>query len=118
MKQENKDPVFPVVIFPDSIRKIIDTTHEESCFPVNYIAASLFFAASVAVGNYRTLEVNTFKAKAHLFMALLGSPGSGKTHPINFAIAPFLEYDNPLCGDGLSMPMTRRTAGWPTRWVL
>ena len=79
MKQENKDPVFPVVIFPDSIRKIIDTTHEESCFPVNYIAASLFFAASVAVGNYRTLEVNTFKAKAHLFMALLGSPGSGKT---------------------------------------
>ena len=93
MKQENKDPVFPVVIFPDSIRKIIDTTHEESCFPVNYIAASLFFAASVAVGNYRTLEVNTFKAKAHLFMALLGSPGSGKTHPINFAIAPFLEYD-------------------------
>ena len=93
MKQENKDPVFPVVIFPDNIRKIIDATHEESCFPVNYIAASLFFAASVAVGNYRTLEVNTFKAKAHLFMALLGSPGSGKTHPINFAIAPFLEYD-------------------------
>ena len=44
-------PVFPVVIFPENIRKIIDTTHEESCFPVNYIAAALFFAASVAVGN-------------------------------------------------------------------
>ena len=93
MIHEDNGPVFPVVIFPENIRKIIDTTHEESCFPVNYIAAALFFAASVAVGNYRTLEANSFKAKAHLFMALLGSPGSGKTHPINFAIAPFLELD-------------------------
>jgi len=93
MIHEDNGPVFPVVIFPENIRKIIDATHEESCFPVNYIAAALFFAASVAVGNYRTLEANSFKAKAHLFMALLGSPGSGKTHPINFAIAPFLELD-------------------------
>lgn len=93
MIHENNGPVFPVVIFPENIRKIIDATHEESCFPVNYIAAALFFAASVAVGNFRTLEANSFKAKAHLFMALLGSPGSGKTHPINFAIAPFLELD-------------------------
>ena len=93
MIHEDNGPVFPVVIFPENIRKIIDTTHDESCFPVNYIAAALFFAASVAVGNYCTLEANSFKAKAHLFMALLGSPGSGKTHPINFAIAPFLELD-------------------------
>ena len=64
MIHEDNGPVFPVVIFPENIRKIIDTTHEESCFPVNYIAAALYFAASVAVGNYRTLEANSFKAKA------------------------------------------------------
>ena len=93
MSTENNGPLFPVEIFPEKIQKVIEDTHEESCFPVNYIAASLFFAASVAVGNYRTLEANKFKAKAHLFMALLGSPGSGKTHPINFAITPFLELD-------------------------
>ena len=92
MIHEDNGPVFPVVIFPENIRKIIDATHEESCFPVNYIAAALFFAASVAVGNYRTLEANSFKAKAHLFMALLGSPGSGKTHPINFAYTRFAVY--------------------------
>ena len=93
MSTENNGPLFPVEIFPEKIQKVIEDTHEESCFPVNYIAAALFFAASVAVGNYRTLEANKFKAKAHLFMALLGSPGSGKTHPINFAITPFLELD-------------------------
>ncbi len=93
MRQDNKGPVFPVEIFPDKIQNIIKETHSESCFPINYISAALFFAASVAVGNHRILKVNTFKAKAHLFMALLGSPGSGKTHPINFAIAPFLELD-------------------------
>ena len=92
MIHEDNGTVFPVVIFPENIRKIIDTTHEESCFPVNYIAAALFFAVSVAVGNYRTLEANSFKAKAHLFMALLGSPGSGKTHPINFAYTRFAVY--------------------------
>ena len=93
MKPEDKIPVFPVVIFPKKIKDIVVQTSEESNYPLNYIAAALFFAASVAVGNFRTLMAGTIKVKAILFMALIGSPGSGKTHPINFAVAPFLKLD-------------------------
>lgn len=93
MKPENKDPVFPVVIFPEKIKKIVQQTSEESNYPLNYIAAAMFFAASVAVGNCRTLMAGTIKVKAILFMSLIGTPGSGKTHPINFAVAPFLRLD-------------------------
>ena len=93
MKPESRDPVFPVIIFPEKIQRIVKQTSEESNYPLNYIAAALFFAASVAVGNFRTLMAGTIKVKAILFMALIGTPGSGKTHPINFAVAPFLRLD-------------------------
>ena len=68
MKPEDKIPVFPVVIFPKKIKDIVVQTSEESNYPLNYIAAALFFAASVAVGNYRTLMAGTIKVKAILFM--------------------------------------------------
>ena len=93
MKPGNGDLFFPVVIFPEKIQRIVKQASEESNYPLNYISAALFFAASVAVGNFRTLMAGTIKVKAILFMALIGTPGSGKTHPINFAVAPFLRLD-------------------------
>lgn len=94
-KTDIVDLQFPVVIFPEEIRKIIDDTHEELNYPVSFISASLLFAVSVAIGNCRTLVSSpSKKARAILFMALLGDPGTAKTHAINFALAPFLELDD------------------------
>lgn len=94
-KTEIIDPTFPVVIFPEEIRKIIDDTHEELNYPVSFISASLLFAISVAIGNCRTLVSSpSRKVKTILFMALLGAPGTAKTHAINFALAPFLKLDD------------------------
>lgn len=68
--------------------------HSELNFPISYIAFSLFFAISVAIGNCRTLVLTaTWKVKAILFMAFLGSPGAVKSHPVKFAISPFLMAD-------------------------
>lgn len=89
-----KHSVFPIYIFPKGIRDIIEQTHTDSNYPISYIAAALFFAVSVAIGNCRTLAINaSWKVKTILFMALLGSPGSAKTHPIKFAMNPFLKLD-------------------------
>ena len=86
--------LFPLSVFPSRIKSIIEQTHEENNFPINYIAAALFFAVSVAIGNCRTLIVNSsWKVKPVLFMSLLGNPGSAKTHPIKFAMDPFLKLD-------------------------
>ncbi len=88
-------PIFPVKIFPEFVRNIIDATHQDLNFPISYISASLFFAASVAVGNSRLLKIREgWVAKSNMYMALVGRPGSAKTHPINFALAPLKKHDN------------------------
>ena len=85
---------FPLAIFPAKIREIIMDAVEEYYFPIDYIACAILFAVSVAIGNCRTLVVKTtWHVKAILYMALLGTPGSAKTHPIKFAVSPFLELD-------------------------
>ncbi len=74
---------FPVHIYPQEIQKIIADPHKDLNFSVNYIAASLLLAASVAIGNSRVLKVKDgWKVKPILYMALVGSPGSVKTHPV------------------------------------
>ena len=86
---------FPLAIFPQQIREIIEITSDELNFPVSYIAASLFLAVSVAIGNSRYLKVKEgWKVKPILYMALLGKPGAVKTHPINYALSPFRMLDN------------------------
>ncbi len=86
---------FPVHIYPQKIQKIIADTYKDLNFPVNYIAASLLLATSVAVGNSRALKVKDgWKVKPILYMALVGSPGSVKTHPVTYALAPLRKVDN------------------------
>ncbi len=86
---------FPLEIYPPSLRKIVTDTHKDLNFPVNYIAASLLLAASVAVGNSRILKVKDgWRVKSILYMALVGSPGAVKTHPISFALSPLRKSDD------------------------
>lgn len=90
---------FPIDIYPPPLRHIIEDTHRDLNFPVNYIAASLLLAVSVAVGNSRVLKVcDGWRVKPILYMALVGSPGSVKTHPVSFALAPFRRSDDYTLG--------------------
>ena len=91
---ENDELNFPLCVFPKEIREIIEQTSAESYFPIPYISASLLFAASIALGNTKTLKVSpSWIERPLLFMAILGSPGSAKTPPIKFALDPFLKID-------------------------
>jgi len=92
--EQKQTAQFPLCIFSDSIRQVIHDTNNDLNFPANYIAASLFFAISVAIGGSRKLVVKKgWETKAIIFMALLGKPGAVKTHPILFALAPLMELD-------------------------
>ena len=89
----------PMDIYPPPLRQIIEDTHRDLNFPVNYIAASLLLAVSVAVGNSRVLKVRDgWRVKPILYMALVGSPGAVKTHPVSFALAPFRRSDDYTLG--------------------
>jgi hypothetical protein len=85
---------FPVHIFPKQIQDIIFSTNETIDYPIDYIASSLFFACAVAIGNTHCAEVKKgWEETAILYMAIVGSPGINKTHPLAFAITPLLDKD-------------------------
>lgn len=85
---------FPVEAFPYQIQDIIRQTHLCSDYPVDYISGSLFFAASVAIGNTHSVEVKVnWEESAILFLSLVGSPGVNKTHPLSFAMEPLVDRD-------------------------
>ena len=88
------DAEFPVYVFPKQVQEIIRETSECSDYPIDYVSASVLFASAVAVGNTHCVEVKTnWIETSILFMAIVGSPGINKTHPLSFSIQPLLDKD-------------------------
>lgn len=85
---------FPVSIFPQPIRHIIQELHECQSFPIDYVAASMLTAIAVGIGNTHLVQVKSgWLESSILYMALVGRPGANKSHPLSFAMKPFLTYD-------------------------
>ena len=86
---------FPVEIFPESIRQIINECNKSLNFPIDFIAASLIYAASVSIGNTYKVEIKKgFHESALLYLAIVARPGTNKSHPLSFALKPIIEKDN------------------------
>lgn len=58
IQDEFSDSEFPVHVFPTQIQEIIRATAECSDYPLDFIAPSVLFASSVAIGNTYCVEVN------------------------------------------------------------
>ena len=85
---------FPVSVFPQPIQHIITELHECQSFPIDYVAASMLTAIAVGIGNTHLVQVKSgWLESAILYMALVGRPGANKSHPLSFAMKPFLTYD-------------------------
>ncbi|MBO6252714.1 MAG: DUF3987 domain-containing protein, partial [Bacteroidaceae bacterium] len=85
---------FPVSAFPQPIQHIITELHECQSFPIDYVAASMLTAIAVGIGNTHLVQVKSgWLESAILYMALVGRPGANKSHPLSFAMKPFLTYD-------------------------
>jgi len=77
-----KQSRFPVEVFPKAIQEIIIATKETLGFPVDFIGASILYAASVAIGNTCKVEIKGgFQEGAVLYLAIVARPGTNKTHP-------------------------------------
>lgn len=92
-KAISKD-IFPVEIFPLPIQEIIMATNENLDFPIDFIGASILYAASVAIGNTFKVEIKKgFQEGAVLYLAIVARAGTNKTHPLSFAIQPIIDRD-------------------------
>ncbi len=85
---------FPIDIYPEPIQRIIIALNTGLQFPVDYISASMIFAVSVAIGNSFKVEVKRgWQESSVIYLALVGRPGTNKTHPLKFALKPLLDQD-------------------------
>ena len=88
------DSAFPIGIFPSEIRNIIADVHECQGFPIDYIASAMLVAIAVGIGNTHLVQFKRgWQESAMLYVALVGRPGTNKSHPLSFAMKPFLDFD-------------------------
>lgn len=94
-ERKAKQNPFPVEVFPEPIQEIITATNESLNFPIDFIGASILYAVSVAIGNtYRAEIMKGYEQNAVLYLAIVGRPGTNKTHPLKWAIKPIEQRDN------------------------
>lgn len=85
---------FPIEVYPLQIQEIIKATNQSLLYPIDFISSSILSAMSIAIGNTYRIEVKLgWTESALLFMALVGSPGINKSHPISFALNPIQNAD-------------------------
>ncbi len=85
---------FPISIFPAKIQRIIREVHECHNYPTDYIAAAILTAIAIGIGNTHLAQIKQgWLESPILYMALIGRPGANKSHPLSFAMKPFLDYD-------------------------
>ncbi len=85
---------YPVQVFPHQIQDIIYATGECLNYPIDHIAASLFFVLSVGIVNTHVAKLKeSWTERAILYTALIGRTGVNKSHPLSFAFHPLFEHD-------------------------
>jgi len=88
----NDNEGFPLHALPITLQEIVQETNECLNFPVDFTAASLLHAGSTAIGNTHATKWK-WSESGCMFLVLVGNPGTIKTHPPNYAYAPFAEID-------------------------
>ncbi len=95
-KQEVEDVVstFPISCFPSDVQRIVLALKDYLGFPIDYTSAAILVAFSSGIGNQVRIRVkNGWIESATLYCALVGKPGSNKSHPMSFILQPFFDHD-------------------------
>jgi hypothetical protein len=88
------DNHFPISVFPSAMQEIAKATHQDLNYPFDFIGSAMLAAASVGIGNTFKAQIKPeMEASAVLTVALIGPPGSNKSQPLNFALAPIAIRD-------------------------
>ncbi|WP_270418395.1 DUF3987 domain-containing protein [Bacteroides intestinalis] len=85
---------FPISVFPEPIREIINETRSSLNYPTDFIAFTICFTLSIGIGNKFVAKVKEgWDERAILYMAIIGRSGVNKSHPLSFAMQPLFELD-------------------------
>jgi hypothetical protein len=85
---------FPIDVFPSEIQTIIKELDRVYGFTNELVSASMIYTISVAIGNSHYVGVKSgWTDSASLYIVLIGTAGSGKTHALKWCIEPLQKYD-------------------------
>lgn len=85
---------FPVDAFPAGYQYIMEATNASLNYPIDLMGVSMLNATALATGNTHKVQVrNEWIESAVLYIAVVGRPGTAKSHPLNFALKPFIKHD-------------------------
>lgn len=85
---------FPLEVFPGAIQALIHSANETNGFDKEYFSAGILSVCASAIGNNVHLHNGSYTSKPIFWLAIIGSRGTGKTHPLSYAIKPLDEKDN------------------------
>jgi hypothetical protein len=89
-----EDNPFPFDVFPSTIQEIIRDANDCLNYPIDFIGIAMLYAISVSIGNTKKVELKKgFQESAVLYLAIVGLPGTAKSHALNFALKPIWERD-------------------------
>jgi len=88
-------PAFPIEVLPPKMRWMAGRYEQTLGWKVDYIGTSMLFSLSIALGEVRHIAPKRgWVEKGVLWIALVGSPGTGKTHPLKELTLPLKARDS------------------------
>ena len=85
---------FPIDALPSRLQVIIREANATLGFPVDYMAGAMLSAMAAVIGNTHSAEaMSGWKEYAIFFVALVGSPGVCKSHPLSYVMQPLIDHD-------------------------
>lgn len=86
--------IFPINIFPPFFQNLIIELWKVYRFPVDYTSVAILAAISLGMGTKIKLQVaSTWYEYAVLWIAIVGKPGSNKSHPLTTIFKPLSDLD-------------------------
>jgi len=85
---------FPFEIFPTAIQQLIEQGYKTKGFNKEYLSAGILSICATGIGNTVSLYNGSYTSKPIFWISIIGSRGTGKTHPLDFAIKPIEDKDD------------------------
>ena len=84
---------FPIGVFPPPLRHIIAEYTRLTGAPDDFLGGAMLTVCGAALGNNARISYGSFFSNGVLFVCVVGRRGTGKSHPLNFALAPLKLID-------------------------
>jgi hypothetical protein len=87
-------PTFPLELMPAKVALVAKKLNENAGFNIDYTVSSMIYAAAIGMGNTYNVKMSAeWYLAPIIYIALVGGPGVGKTHPLSFAVKPLRDAD-------------------------